>query len=337
MAPARRILAMRFSSIGDIVLATSPLETIRRAFPDGHITFLTLDAFMPLLEYHPHIDALIPLRKTSSIRYHWQVGEYLNKNNYDLVFDLHNSLRSWLVGLPLDQGILRLEKPRWKRWQLFQLHHNEFPEGFDTRLMYHQHLGEIWREGDPLPETTLVVTDQEKNNARRRAEHAGITHDYAVMVPGAAWGRKQWSPKKYAQLSEALKETRQLDTILLGSKKDRICFEIEKEVPAALNLAGETDLRQALAILANAWRVVGSDTGLVHAAEALDVPVSMILGPTSTETGAGTILPNSRNIATADLWCRPCSQNGKRPCYRSSQVCMESITVDQVYHTFAVG
>ena len=110
---------MRFSSIGDIVLATSPLETIRRAFPDGHITFLTLDVFMPLLEYHPHIDALIPLRKTSSIRYHWQVGEYLNKNNYDLVFDLHNSLRSWLVGLPLDQGILRLEKPRWKRWQLF--------------------------------------------------------------------------------------------------------------------------------------------------------------------------------------------------------------------------
>ena len=82
---------MRFSSIGDIVLATSPLETIFRAFPDGHITFLTLDAFMPLLEYHPHIDALIPLRKTSSIRYHWQVGEYLNKNNLNIALRVQSS------------------------------------------------------------------------------------------------------------------------------------------------------------------------------------------------------------------------------------------------------
>ena len=325
---------MRFSSIGDIVQATSPLETIRSAFPDGHITFLTLESFATLLEFHPHIDALIPLRKTSSIRYHWQLGKYFNKNHYDLIFDLHNSLRSWLVGLPIDQEILRLKKPRWERWLLFQFHHNQFNDNFDARLMYHQHLGEIWREGDPVPETTLMVTVQEKKRAKRRTEHEGIAQDYVVMVPGAAWGRKQWSSKKYARLAHLLKESQELDTVLLGSIKDKICYEVEEEVPTALNLAGKTDLRQALAILANSQRVVGSDTGLVHAAEALNVPVSMILGPTSKETGAGIILSKSRYIENAGLWCRPCSQNGKRPCYRSNQVCMESITVEQVYNTF---
>ena len=335
MAATPRILAMRFSSIGDIVLATSPLETIRNAFPDGKITFLTLERFVPLLEFHPHIDAIIPLRKTSSISYCLQMGKYLNNNKYNLIFDLHNSLRSWLVGLPIEQEVLELKKPRWKRWLLFQFHYNRFQENYNARLMYHQNLGEIWRDGDPIPKTTLVVTDQEKKNARMRAERAGISTDYTVMVPGAAWGWKKWSSKKYAHLAQTLKENHQLDTILLGSEKDMICHEIAKEFPAALNLAGKTDLRQALAILANARRVVGSDTGLVHAAEALNIPASMILGPTSTETGAGTFLTNSRNIEKSSVWCRPCSQNGKKECYRSSQICMDSITVDQVYDTFA--
>ena len=76
--------------------------------------------------------------------------------------------------------------------------------------------------------------------------------------------------------------------------------------------------------MANSRHVIGSDTGLVHAAEALGVNVTMIMGPTSTETGAGVSLPNSNNIET-DLWCIPCSQNGSMPCYRERQYCMESI------------
>jgi len=84
-----------------------------------------------------------------------------------------------------------------------------------------------------------------------------------------------------------------------------------------------------LAILSNSAHVIGSDTGLTHAAEALRIPVSMIQGPTSRETGAGVHLVTSRNIEK-DLWCRPCSQNGKRPCYRKSQVCMDSISVGDV-------
>ena len=81
--------------------------------------------------------------------------------------------------------------------------------------------------------------------------------------------------------------------------------------------------------MANSRRVIGSDTGLVHAAEALGVDVTMIMGPTSTETGAGVSLPNSNNIEI-DLWCRPCSQNGSVPCYREKQYCMESIEPNEV-------
>jgi len=63
----QKILVIRFSSIGDIVLSTSPLKTIRRAYPDAQITFLTLDTFAPLLEYHPDIDALVSISKRMSL------------------------------------------------------------------------------------------------------------------------------------------------------------------------------------------------------------------------------------------------------------------------------
>ena len=94
-------------------------------------------------------------------------------------------------------------------------------------------------------------------------------------------------------------------------------------------MTGKTDLRQAISILSLSDTVLGSDTGLVHIAEALGKSVNMILGPTAKETGGGVSLSSSKNIET-DLWCRPCSQNGKNSCYRSSQHCMNLISSDAV-------
>ena len=84
-----------------------------------------------------------------------------------------------------------------------------------------------------------------------------------------------------------------------------------------------------MAIIKNSLYVIGSDTGLSHIAESLNKSVYMILGPTSLETGASVISKSSK-VIEKDLWCRPCSQNGKRKCYRSRQFCMDLITVNDV-------
>ena len=204
---------------------------------------------------------------------------------------------------------------------LFQFHQNIFDDDFSTRKMYHEHLGKIWQKDDEIPNTSLKVTNHEKNEAIRFVGK----DSYITMIPGAAWGQKQWSSEKYIELIQDIK----MSVVLLGEKKDKICFQIANKVPSVTNLAGKTSLRQALAILSNSTHVIGSDTGLTHAAEALGIPVSMILGPTSKQTGAGVHLENSKNIEK-NLWCRPCSQNGKRPCYRKNQVCMDSISVADV-------
>ena len=78
----------------------------------------------------------------------------------------------------------------------------------------------------------------------------------------------------------------------------------------------------------------GSDTGLIHASEALNTPVSMILGPTSSETGATINHPQSMIFEKNNLWCRPCSQNGKRKCIRKEQYCLTGIKINDLVRAF---
>jgi len=328
----QKILVIRFSSIGDIVLATSPLKTIRRAYPDAQITFLTLDTFAPLLEYHPDIDALVSISKRMSLIELWGFADHIRRNQYSHIFDLHNSIRSNLVTLRSSSPVYQLKKPRWNRFLLFYFHHNEFGSDFSTRRMYHEHLGSIWNENDDLPATLLKVSNYEQKMARDMLLDKNIFDEFIAVVPGAAWTQKQWPAEKYIETLNQL----DLPAVLLGEKKDTICFDIAKRSSSTVNLAGQTTLRQALAVLANSTYVIGSDTGLTHAAEALGKQVYMILGPTSPETGAGVNLPGSTNIET-DVWCRPCSQNGKLPCYRKTQVCLDSIVPNDVIQSLLPG
>ncbi|MBT3179756.1 MAG: glycosyltransferase family 9 protein [Candidatus Marinimicrobia bacterium] len=324
----QKILIIRFSAIGDIILATSPLKTIRNAFPKAQITFLTSAHFAPLLEYHPDIDRLIPFGVNSSALDLWGFAKYIIKQNYSHIFDLHNSLRSNIITSRTNSPIHQLKKPRWNRFMLFRFHVNKFSTDFSTLKMYHEHLGDIWKIGEDIPKTYLKVSQNEKKYALETMNEK----EFMSIVPGAAWHQKQWSAEKYVELINQIGKP----VVILGSKKDKICFKIANKTPLAKNLAGKTSLRQALAILSNSYHVIGSDTGLTHAAEALDISVSMILGPTSQETGAAAHLSKS-NIIESNLWCRPCSQNGKRPCYRKTQLCMESISVSDVIQTLPNG
>jgi len=322
----KKILVIRFSSIGDIVLATSPLKTIRTAHPDAQITFLTLDRFAPLLEFHPDIDRLISISGKMSIRQLWIFSQYIQRNKYDLTYDLHNSLRSNVVTFNSRSETYQLRKPRWNRMMLFHFHQNYFDPQFSTRSMYHEHLGPIWN-GDhgAIPPTLLRLSAGELQRGRRFLIDTGVMGDFIAVLPGAAWKQKQWRPERYSEVLGAS----DLPSVLIGSKRDKICADICEGLENSTDLSGQTGLREAMAIIANAKYVIGSDTGLVHAAEALGKRVSMILGPTSTETGAGVSLADSVNIEK-DIWCRPCSQNGSTPCYRDRQYCMESITPQEV-------
>ena len=318
----RKVLVIRFSSIGDIVLSTSALRTIRSFYTSAQITFLTLDKFAPILEYHPDIDRLIGIGGDLSFRALFDFNHYIKRNNYDLIFDLHNSIRSNIIIMNSKAKVYQIKKPRLKRFILFNFHKSYFDHNFSAPLLYHQYLGHIWKQNknDVIPPTHLRLSKFELQESRKRLQEIGIVGKYLVLIPGAAWKQKQWTAKKYVEVLEKLN----MFAVVIGSKKDSICSEIKLGFSNCIDMSGKTSLRDAMAIIAEANYIIGSDTGLMHAAEALGRKVSMILGPTSIETGGGSNLPGSVNLGK-DIWCRPCSQNGKSPCYREKQFCLDSI------------
>lgn len=331
MPSTQKILVIRFSSIGDIVLATSPLTTLRNVFPSARIDFLTLEPFKDLLLNHPHIDRLKVLDKKANSKEIKEFGNQLRTDKYDLVVDLHNSVRSKLLRrrLPAVEKVV-LKKPRWNRFKLFAFHLNHFPAGFSQRCLYHEPLNDLIPDGHPLPPSHLDITNEEKNWAESYLEEQGVSGPVFALIPGAAWPQKIWHPHRYAEAAADLKNTLGTTPVMLGSTSDEVCSEIAELEPGVVDLHGRLTLRQSLSVLACSDFAVGSDTGFIHAAEALGVPVTMIMGPTSVETGAGTLLEKSNSVSIDHLWCRPCSQNGKRPCYRKEQFCLTAISAESV-------
>jgi len=322
-----KFLVIRFSSIGDIVLTTSLLKSIKTTYKNVEIHYLTLDKFSPMLEMQPNIDRIIALNSDSGATEMMQLNRYIKSSEYDKVFDLHGSIRSRIVTLGLSKITTRVKKPRIPRFFLYQFHVNMFPKGYSSQVMYHQCLQDY--DMDSTPDTLLIVSNAEKRFARSILKEVKIESNFIVMVPGAAWPQKQWQVKKYNNVVNELNRLTNKRIIMLGTENDEICKDISSVNDCIVDYSGKSDLRMAMAIISLADSVFGSDTGLLHISEALGKHVSMILGPTSTETGGGVSLKESINIET-DIWCRPCSQNGKQKCYRTSQYCMELISTDMV-------
>ncbi len=321
-----KILFIRFSSIGDIVLTTSPLISIKKKFKNAKIDYLTLEENSPLLEGISLIERIHLVDKSAGYCQLMSVGKFLNKYQYDVIVDMHNSLRSRIICRMIKSNpIYRLTKPRWNRFKLFEFHINDFYSWFSQLNLYHSVIKKIISNTD-ISSTYLFISVSEKEEAQNILNHRGLYDKPLVTcIPGAAWNNKIWNLSYYLKLFSFLR-SKGFEIILLGGKNDIICEELKNADEFLINLSGQTQFRQSLAIISKSKLVIGSDTGFVHAAEALNVPSIMLLGPTSIETGGGLYKPTSVNIMNEDVWCRPCSQNGSRPCYRSKKVCMDEIS-----------
>ncbi len=319
-----KVLIIRFSSIGDIVFTTAVVEGLSKK--GYEIDFLTLAPYVPILECHPHISRVISVPRAASAKELRQIGSVLDSEGYGRIFDLHGSLRSRLVrrGLSGERTTV-YKKPRLKRLLLFYFNWNRFNYNFELTEEYLK-LAEAGEEFRP----TLYVDPDEKNRTSAWLRKIGVERPFLAVVPGAAWPNKLWTSEGYREFLNSYDGT----VVVLGGEKDSICSHISDGQSSVVNLQGKTDLRTSLVILSLADTVLGSDTGLIHAAEALETPVVMLSGPTSRETGANVRREGS-TLLYSDVWCRPCSKNGARNCFRSERYCMTGISVDDVRESVA--
>lgn len=327
----QKILVIRLSSLGDIVVMTPIFRALRERYPTAQIDYLIKTEFQSLLENNPFISNLLVFDAKSGFRGWRKLCRRLAAEHYDIYIDMHNNLRSRVLGHYLQRAsLLRFHKPRLKRFLLFYFYINIFRKNFTLLSEYFKVLKPLKISNAALiPE--IVLSDSAVQRTAEILAEQDIHQPFVVLLAVAAWANKRYSINKYRELSRRIVEKYNVQVVWLGGKKDHYLNEISgSKDPKNIFLIGETTLDESIAILSKSSLVIGNDTGLSYAAEAVGTPLIVILGPTSRETGAGPFGPDSQSIQQ-QLWCRPCSQKGNRKCYRKRQYCLENISVDEIF------
>jgi heptosyltransferase-2 len=324
------ILIVRFSSMGDVVMATAAARWLRERASERPLYFATKPAFAPLLQGQPDLDEVWTLGPEG-------LGGLLSRARAAGVgglLDLHGNLRSRALGL------------RWggtlARWRA---------EGLNRRLHVHAKwlkprqappvleryceaaaglLGEAPPERAPLPRLAVAPEAEAWAGEWLKAQGWREGEPLLAIAPGAAWPTKRWSA---AQLAAAVGGACAggARPLLLGAPSEQALAEAVRDAlgPAlrgrALIACREAaDIRRLPALIARSRAFLGHDSGPMHVAEALGVPVSAVFGPTARAFGFYPQGPRDR-VFERDLPCRPCHLHGGQRCPLGHHACLAGL------------
>ncbi len=309
----KSILLIRYSALGDVVLATSLLAPLRAKYPQVRIEWVVDAAYATLLE--GVVDRVIPFsRKDGASR-----AAVLHdvKGRFDLAIDLQNKVWSVRVARAAAPKRLRFVRrtPLQALGSLFgrDTIFNEVP----TTTLYAR--AAQLDEAGPLK---LVVSE----DARRRAAQLMGEGRWIAVAPGAAWETKRWAPERFGQVAAALR-SEGFRVALLGGPMDGPLLEaVRKTCTVDADLTAES-MNVLAAALARTELLVGNDSGLVHVALAVGSKPLALFGPTSL-TRWGPRAPGA--AVSLGLPCSPCSNHGSHGCPLGHHDCLEKLDVATV-------
>ena len=307
----KKILLIRFSSIGDIVLTTPVIRCLKKQL-DTEIHYLTKSAYLPVLEHNPYLDKIYTIQKSVA-----EVLSQLKKENYDIIIDLHKNLRSWHVRLGLlFPKTYTFNKINFEKWLIVNFKIDRLPKVHivDRYLNAVEPLG-VENDGKGL-DYFLPQKEDEK-----------IETDYIVFAIGATHFTKRLPTAKIIAICQKINSP----ILLLGGKDVEKEGEIiaERAGSHIQNLCGKCTLNESAHYIKNAQKVITHDTGMMHIAAAFQKEIISIWGNTIPEFGMypyyGNQINKNTTLENKGLDCRPCSKIGYGKCPKGHFKCMMDI------------
>lgn len=318
----QKILILRFSSIGDIVLTSPVVRCLKTQLEAVEIHYLTKKPFASILEANPYIDKVYTFDKaTQPLK---QVVQELQKEQYDIVVDLHKNFRSWYVSKKLGVRTLTFKKLNPQKWLLTQFKIDWMP---DVHIV-DRYLDTIRSLGIKNDEKGLDYIIPSKDYIKLSTIDSRLqTQSFVVFVIGAAHSTKRLPPSKIKTICSLLTEEL---IVLIGGKGDLEAAKVIETAGAhVINTCGQFNLHQSASIVDQARLVIAHDTGFMHIAAALKRPIVSIWGNTVPQFGMYPYLPidgpNFSIIEQPDLTCRPCSKIGYAQCPKGHFNCMNQL------------
>ena len=332
MSPASdKILIVRFSSMGDILLATPLIRWMRKRFPGSVIDFAVREKYKELLEGNPNLNEILLLKEPGDFNCLKQLAKEARRRNYSFAVDIHTNFRNAYLCASIFTKVYRWKLPRFRRWLLVKWKKNLLADSPPVPLRYLKAVERLGVRDDGEGLEFFVSNEAEKRCLEIWNRHGFIEKKVAAIAPGAKWNTKRWNADKFAETGKKLLEGKCGALILLGSTDERrLCDEIEVKISdSVLNIAGETDFNLAGAILRKCALLISNDSGLSHLASAVNTPTVTIFGPTVKEFGFFPFR-NRAIVLQRELSCRPCSHIGSDNCPEKHFRCMNDITVEEV-------
>lgn len=323
--------------IGDIILSTSIVRTIRENCADSKIIFITTPAGKNLLQNNPSIDEIIVYDKRSAdkgiagiIRITRRLREII-KSEESVYISPHRFIRASVIGflsgspvrvgftdstlsflynhtVNYEYGIHEIER----NFRLLQ----KVP-GINIENVFAAN-PELFPSHDDFTKVKEILGD---------AFHAGET--VISIAPGSVWKTKRWPEESYVKLVELLQQEG-VKIALIGGVEDRgLCDRICRD--DCLNLAGELSFLESTALIGLTKAIVTNDSAPLHIASAMNVPAIAIFGATTSDFGFGPLSENSVILERRDLECRPCGRHGGMECRKGHFECMNKILPETVF------
>ncbi len=334
-----KILIIRFSSLGDIILASPLVRILRAAYPLARLDFLVKAEYAEILKFNPHLSAVVEL-KTSDREELRTMKRRIRDERYDAILDIHNSLRSRYLRFFSGAGKVRVvDKRIARRCALIAFRWNMYRSVVPVTERYLETVRSFGLHDDGLgPE--IYVPEETAASVRSMMEKYRLDRSEAVlgMAPGARHFTKRWPLDRFVDLGVTAAKEGRAKLLIFGSKSEReYCGDVVQQInarlgsAAAFNLAGGLSLLETAAALDACRLLITNDSGLMHLASARLRPVVAIFGSTVREFGFFPQGGQDIVLERRELACRPCSHIGRESCPRGHFRCMKDVSSAEVW------
>jgi len=320
----KKILVIRFSSIGDIILTTPVIRCLKNQLPGVEIHYLTKKQYAPLLQSNPYISKIHLFHENFR-----ELVPKLKSEQFDRVIDLHKNIRSHYLRSCLSLPATSFPKINFQKWLMTRWKIDLLPRihVVDRYFKATEVLG-VLNDGKGLD---YFLTESRPFSLQER--FPDLSGRFIALAIGARHATKLFPAGKVIELCDRLP----LPVILLGGKEDMVRGEeiSGKTRGKVFNGCGLLTLDESASVIARSALVISNDTGMMHIAAALRKPVISLWGNTIPAFGMYPYFPEesghlSTIVEVKGLPCRPCSKLGYNACPRGHFDCMQKIEIQAI-------
>lgn len=318
MKSSKKILIVRFSSIGDIVLTTPVIRCLKQQLPDAEVHFCTKKAFRSIIDHNPFIDKHHFLNESV-----WDLIRQLRAERYDYIIDLHNNIRSNLIKSALNVPSFTVHKLNLRKWLYVHWKINTLP----NQHIVDRYMATVRRLGVTNDELGLDYFIADHERVALTSLPYTHQHGYIAYAIGGQHATKKLPLRRMIELCQKIA----YPIVLLGGSED---FDNGEAITRALshqpilNTCGHLTLNQSASLLEQAQSIFSHDTGLMHIAAAFKKEIYSIWGSTTPQLGMYPYKTSYTVLEKKGLACRPCSKIGYAKCPLGHFDCMNGISFD---------